>query len=65
MGFLNFLGGAVKVLAGGAVFLLCMFLASALMAGGEMLLAVIAFVIAMVGGLYAQYHRGRQPQRIR
>lgn len=65
MGFIKFLGGAVKVLAGGAVFILGILAMTPLMMAGESGLALVAFIIALVGGLYAQYNRGRQSQRMR
>jgi hypothetical protein len=64
MSFLSFLGGAVKVLVGGAIFLLCFFAGIMLMIQGKGLIAGILLILAFVGGLYAQYQRGKQPQRV-
>ena len=64
MGFLEFLGGAAKILVGGAVCFLCLLAASSLLVQGEGVIAVILFGIAFVAGLYAQYQWGQQRSRM-
>ena len=55
--------GAANVLAGGALFLLGVLAAGGIVVHGEALLAAVGPVIALVGGLYAQYHRERATYR--
>lgn len=65
MSFRSFLGGAARVILGwigAGIFIL---LSGGLMMDGYTLLGGGAFVIALVCLLYSEYHRGRQPQRMR
>lgn len=64
MSFLDFLAGAVKILVAGAVFLGAMFVGSTLMAGGQVILGVIALVLGFVSGIYVVYERRQQSKRV-
>lgn len=64
MSFLSFLGGAVKILIGGAVFVLDLLASTSMMIQGDQTLGVVFLVVALIGGLYAQYERGQQSNRI-
>lgn len=64
MGFIDFLGGAVKILFGGAVFLMGILFGSTVLVYGYTIVGVISMIIGLIGGLYATYERGQQRKRI-
>lgn len=65
MSFRSFLGGAARIILGWIGAALFGLLSMGLLMDGYTLLAGVAFVILMVCVLYSEYHRGRQPQRMR
>jgi phage-related minor tail protein len=64
MGFLNFLGGAVKILLGGGLFVFSLLGVPTLFIQGQTVAAAVLAVVGLVGGLYAQYERGQQSSRV-
>ncbi|WP_306060510.1 hypothetical protein [Natronococcus wangiae] len=64
MSFRMLLGWALKIIFGWVVFLFAVITAMALFMAGYMISGIIALAMGMVGVLYAEYHRGKQGERI-
>jgi len=64
MGFLEFLGGAVKVLFGGVVFLGGITFGMLLLTYGYTIVGALSAIVGLIGGIYTVYERGQQRKRI-
>ena len=64
MGFIDFLGGAIKILFAGGLFLVGILFGSAAIAYGYTIIGIASMIVGLIGGLYASYERGQQRKRI-
>ncbi|OYR37944.1 hypothetical protein DJ82_13440 [Halorubrum sp. Ib24] len=64
MGFIDFLGGAVKILFGGGLFLIGILFGSVVLTYGYTIVGIVSMIVGLIGGLYATYERGQQKKRI-